>query len=255
MTASPCKTSCAKSRYGEDYFKETYGCDGLKRFDMHWWSVRMYASIADRWLRRTHGERVLDVGCGHGFALSRLEHKYETFGLDISEYAVREAVRFAPKSRCFVADIEQELPEELKRGRFDLIMAKYVLEHLGDPLAAIKRLVELLRPGGLFFFSVPNTESLGARRKGEEWYARKDPTHVSLLPPDSWLQIARSAGLRLLKESSDGYWDVPYIRWLPKWVQLPFFIGPSALACITGRDILPPRFGENILVIAQKPDE
>ena len=255
MTAERAEAGLRKNDYSEHYFKGTYGSCGLKKFGIHWWSVRMYASIADRWLRRICGKRVLEVGCGHGFMLSRLEHKYETFGVDISEYAITQAARFAPKSRCFIADIEQELPIELKRGTFDLVIAKYVFEHLRNPLAAMKRIVALLQPQGLVLFSVPNTESIGSRRKGKRWYAHKamDTTHWSLLTPDTWLRIVRDAGLRVLKEFSDGYWDLPYIQWLPTWVQFPIFMGPTALACLTGREILPARFGENILVIAEKP--
>jgi len=253
VTAKPDSSSRGSNPFGQDYFKQTYGCDGLRRFGMHWWSVRMYASIADRWLRRTGGKRLLEVGCGYGFALSRLEQRYETFGVDLSEYAVRQAARFAPGSRCLSADIEQELPDELTDKSFDLIMAKYVFEHLERPLAAMKRLAKLLRPEGVFFFSVPNTDSLGAHLKGDQWYARKDPTHVSLLAPRVWLEYVSKAGLVLVKEASDGYWDFPYIGWLPTWMQLPLFILPSALACLAGREILPARFGENLLVIAQKP--
>jgi SAM-dependent methyltransferase len=247
------KPSPSKGRYEEDYFKETYGCDGLRKFGMHWWSVRFYAAVVDRWLRRIKGKRILEVGCGHGFMLGRLEGKYETFGVDISEYAIRQATQFAPKSRCFVADIESGLPSELEPSAFDIVVAKYVFEHLQQPLPAMQRLAKLLRPRGILFFSVPNTESRGARLKGKTWYAHKDPTHRSLLPPDRWLQMVGQAGLSLVKEFSDGYWDVPYIPWLPLWIQFPIFVGPSALACLTGRDILPARFGENILVIAERP--
>jgi len=243
----------AAKRYGKDYFTGTYGFDGLKKYDMHWWSIRMYASIADRWLRRIGGRRVLEVGCGHGFMLSRLEETYDTFGIDVSEYAIQETRRFAPRSRCFVADLEKALPEEIKEKAFDLIVAKYVLEHLKGPLKAMKRLVSCLRPGGLLFFSVPNTESLGARLKGPDWYAYQDPTHCALLAPARWLQMVQDAGLRLVKEFSDGYWDLPYLPGLPPWMQFPFFAWTSALACLAGGEILPARFGENILVMAEKP--
>ena len=249
------KPSLSKGSYEKGYFKETYGCDGLTKFGMHWWSVRLYASVADRWLRRIQGKKILEVGCGHGFMLGRLEGKYETFGVDISEYAIGQANRFAPRSKCFVADIEKGLPSELEGKMFDLVVAKYVLEHLRQPLPAMQRLAKRLRPRGILFFSVPNTESIGARLKGREWYAHKDPTHQSLLPPNRWLEMVKEAGLALVKEFSDGYWDIPYIPWLPLWIQFPVFVGPSALACLTGREILPARFGENILVIAEKPSE
>jgi SAM-dependent methyltransferase len=219
---------------------------------MHWWSVRWYAGMADWCLRHVGGRRVFEIGCGHGFTLARLESRYETWGADISEYAIEEAKRFAPRSRCMVADIERGLPPELEAGSFDLVMAKYVFEHLRDPLGALRKAAGLLRPGGMLFYSVPHTGSIGARRKGADWYARKDPTHCSLLAREEWLRLTAEAGLRLERESADGWWDVPYVSWLPARLQLPLVIAPTAVAVLSGRAILPPRWGENVLVFARR---
>lgn len=240
--------------YDERYFKETYGCDGLKRFGMHWWSVRWYASIVQRYMRRIDGKRMLEIGCGHGFMLARLENEFQTYGVDVSRYAIDQAATFAPRSICTVADIEQDLSDHLEVGSFDMVIAKYVFEHLADPPAAMRRVATLLRPGGVLFFSVPNTESLGARRKGDDWYAHLDPTHCSLLAPGRWLEIVAETGLELKKESADGFWDLPYFRSLPVWLQFPVFIGPTALSCMTGMAFLPARFGENLLIFAHKPE-
>jgi SAM-dependent methyltransferase len=236
MSAGDPDRSGADNAYDERYFKETYGCDGLKRFGMHWWSVRWYATIVRRCMRAIGGRRLLEIGCGHGFMLGRLEHEFETYGVDISRYAIDQVGVFAPKSICAVADVEKQLPE-----------------HLENPLAAVRRIATLLRPGGILFFSIPNTESIGARWKGKDWYAHQDPTHCSLLAPDRWLEIVAEAGLDVSKESADGYWDLPYIRSLPVWLQFPVFIVPTAFSCLVGRAILPARCGENLLIFARKP--
>lgn len=251
VDASPATGPTAAS-YDERYFRETYGVDGLTRFGMHWWSVRWYADMTDWCMRRIRGQRLLEIGCGHGFTLARLENRYETWGVDISAYAIEQAKRFAPRSTCMVADIEQGLPERLQPGSFDLVMAKYVFEHLHDPLGAIRKAATLLRPGGVLFFSVPHTGSIGARRKGADWYARKDPTHCSLLSREKWLRLTVTSGLTVDLESADGWWDVPYVRWLPAWLQLPLVIAPTAVACLSGRPVLPRRWGENVLVFATK---
>lgn len=255
MTAPTVETARDGERFDEEYFKRVYGCQGLRPFGIHWWSVRFYATLAHRCLRRIGGRRMLEIGFGHGFALARLEKRYETYGLDISEYARRQAAHFAPRSKTFIGDLDHDLPAELERGSFDLVLAKYVLEHLQDPAAAMTRVAAMLRPGGMILFAVPNTESMGARVKGERWYAhpKVDPTHCSLLAPDEWLEVVRGAGLELVRETSDGYWDLPYLAWLPTWLQYFIYIWPTALACLTARAILPPRFGENVIVIARKP--
>ena len=243
-------------KYGEKYFKDTYGNEGLKKFGPHWWAVRWYAKMVDRCLRDMGGKRVLEIGCGHGFMLGRLEKKYSTFGIDISTYAIEQTARFAPESTCAVANIEDGVPPQLERSGFDVIVLKYVFEHLQDPLQAMRRVGALLNPGGILLISVPNTESLGAARKGTTWFAHPDtdPTHCSLFSPSRWLEVVRESGLEICKESADGHWDIPYFKWLPKWVHYPLFLGPTALACLSGRAILPPRFGENLLIFARKHD-
>lgn len=239
--------------FGQTYFEKQYGITDCKPFSQHWWSVRLYAGISRRVLWKSGGRRMLEVGCGFGFILAALDNEFETYGVDISAHAIEQCRRVTPKSRCAVANLEEGLPEHLDPATFDLVLACYVFEHLHEPKASMQRVASLLRPGGFFFFSVPNTESLGARWKGPDWYALNDPTHCSLLRPDAWIQMVRDVGLDVRKEFSDGYWDLPYLKSVPRWLQMPFFIGPSALACLAARPILPARFGENVIVIAQKP--
>jgi SAM-dependent methyltransferase len=243
----------ASERFGEEYFRTHYGVTNCRPLSQAWWSAHLYAGLSRRLLKRNRGARMLEVGCGFGFILATLEKRYATFGVDISAHAIEQCRKVAPRSQCSVADLEIGLPEHLARGTFDLVLARYVFEHLRDPQTVMRELATLLQPGGYMLFAVPNTESLGARWKGRDWYAHQDPTHCSLLPPHTWLDFTRAAGLIVQREFSDGYWDVPYVRWLPRWVQLPIFVGPSALACLLARPILPARFGENVIIIAQQP--
>ena len=52
--------------FGEHYFKHMYGEHGLKKFNLHWWSVRWYAAMVERCLRDVGGRRILEIGCGTG---------------------------------------------------------------------------------------------------------------------------------------------------------------------------------------------
>jgi SAM-dependent methyltransferase len=243
----------SNSPYDDQYYEKIYGGEGLTPLSSHWWSVRLYVATALREMSRLRGKRVLEVGCGQGFILGQLARKYEAYGLDLSEYAVEQCRRFAPSAQCFIADVEKGLPPEVMAVEFDLIVARYVFEHLHDPLASMKTLTQRLRPGGEIFFSVPNTNSIGAKLKGDTWYALTDPTHHSLLSPPQWRAVVQDAGLELVTIFGDGYWDLPYFKSVPKWLQAPFFLAPTALACLTGMPILPGWMGENLLVVARRP--
>lgn len=66
-------------------------------------------------------------------------------------------------------------------GRFDVVCASQVLEHIREPYEAISRMTKLLRPGGLLHVDVPNGDSWGSRlrrlRPSEERWG------VITLPP------------------------------------------------------------------------
>jgi 2-polyprenyl-3-methyl-5-hydroxy-6-metoxy-1,4-benzoquinol methylase len=224
----------------------------MRRFNMHWWAVRYYALLCRRVLRAGRGRRFLDVGCAHGYALARLEGEFETWGVDVSEYAIGRARDIAPRSRTLVHDITVGVPDALRDVRFDLVLMKYVLEHLPEPGAVLARVADLLAPGGALLFSVPNTESPGRRLKGERWFGCLDRTHCSLLDPPTWRRLTAHAGLAIEREWSDGLWDVPYVRGVPAMLQLPIFAAPTIAEVLVGGTFLPVGWGENLLVLARR---
>ncbi len=242
-------------RFGQDYYRREFGLDQLRRFNMHWWSVRFYALIARRLLRRAHGRRVLDIGCAHGYTLAWLADEFETFGVDVSEYAIGRARETSPRSQVFVADIQAELPGPIGAGGFDLVLAKYVLEHLPRPGDALERIAGLLVPGGALLYSVPDTTSPGRALKGKDWFGLRDETHVSLLAPAEWLELTRRAGLAVERRFSDGLWDVPYVRWAPRLLQYPLFSLPTIISVLLARPLIPPGRGEDLIVVARRPVE
>jgi SAM-dependent methyltransferase len=242
-------------RFGADYYRKEFGLDQLRRFNSHWWAIRFYAHLIDRWMRRGGGRRFLDVGCAHGYTLARLEGRYETQGIDLSEYAVERSRTIAPRSRVWRADLLGDLPPEVAAGGFDAILAKYVLEHLPEPAVALDRLSGLLAPGGFLLYAVPNLESPGRRIKGDDWFGFGDETHCSLLPTDEWLRLTRENGLVVEAAFSDGLWDVPYLRGIPAFLQYPLFSLPCILSVLLALPMLPVGWGENLIVRARRPAE
>ena len=91
------------------------------------------------------GADVLDVGCGTGsLALLLTEHGHRVIGMDLAPAMVAAARRKAG-DRMVVADAGAP---PVRDGRVDVVLARHLLWTLPNPLAALRRWIRLLRPGG-----------------------------------------------------------------------------------------------------------
>ena len=99
------------------------------------------------------GSKVLDVGSGLGLmtqALSSLAGaEGYCLGIERSPEQLAKAKQLEHKNLCFRLGNAQDLPLlENEIGTFDLVYARFILEHLPDPIKAIKEMKRALRPGG-----------------------------------------------------------------------------------------------------------
>lgn len=110
--------------------------------------------------------RVLDCGVGTGalsMALARVVPvPFAIDGIDISQRMLELAAnRFGQAG--LHADLQQgdirNLPYD--DNQFDLVMAAHVLEHIADPLHALKEMMRVLRPGGTLIACVTRRSLLG----------------------------------------------------------------------------------------------
>lgn len=99
--------------------------------------------------------RVLDVGCAEGVLGAHLLQRgvAEVYGIEqVPEVAARAAGRL---TRVICGDVGTvDLPADI--GTFDCIIFADVLEHLADPVAALRRFIPLLNPDGVIAASIPN---------------------------------------------------------------------------------------------------
>jgi SAM-dependent methyltransferase len=59
----------------------------------------------------------------------------------------------------------------------------HVLEHLHDPVAALREAKSLLAPGGRLWLSLPSLSSEGLRLFGPHWRGLEPPRHLALFDP------------------------------------------------------------------------
>jgi SAM-dependent methyltransferase len=234
--------------FDEKYFStHTYADITFAKYSMYWWSNRFYAMLARRYGRR--GARLLEVGSGMGHLVGQLEDTFETYGIDVNHWAVKQSKPVIHTSQLQSASA-QELP--FGDGVFNVVIIKHIVEHLPDPKKAIQEIGRVTEKGGTLILATPNLDSLLKPWKGERWIGYQDPTHISLKRPLEWLDLIRSADFSPLKVFSDGFWDVPYIRFIPKQIQKLFFGSLGGFQAITGFVFLPMTWGESVIVIAKK---
>ncbi len=202
-----------------------------------------------RWLRRyANGGRLLEIGCGLGHFANMASRHFDVVVVDLEPEIVHRASAHAA-IRGTAASAYQ-LP--FADGSLGAVCCFDVLEHLTRPEACLAEAFRTLKPGGVFFMSVPNPESWGARRKGQGSFIYRDPTHCSIRTAGEWQTALTGAGFRQAWAGTDGLWDPPYFRHLPNAIQWPLFVGASQIAWL-----LAPGFpwsqGENFTWLGRRP--
>jgi ubiquinone/menaquinone biosynthesis C-methylase UbiE len=97
--------------------------------------------------------RILDVGCGDGSFIARFNEYCETFGVDISQVAVKMAKEVGIDA--YAVDVSsQKLP--FQDGYFDIIYMGDVIEHLTNPDYAVREANRVLEQNGFLVLSTPN---------------------------------------------------------------------------------------------------
>lgn len=91
---------------------------------------------------------------------------------------------------------------DLAPASYDAIVLRDVLEHLPDPLAELRLLRRLLRPGGLLYIWVPNLGALTGRLLGARWGAVVFPWHFSYVDGRSLPALLAAAGFRVERLAS-----------------------------------------------------
>jgi SAM-dependent methyltransferase len=239
--------------YGARYFESyNYADRPLGRLSMYWFARRYYAALVRRFAPR-QGGRLLEMGSGLGHLLGLLQDDFRCVGIDLAPWAARQTRLNAPKADALALSAEDLAV--FPNGAFDVVVALHLAEHLPDPAAAIRQVARILSDGGLFLFATPNPVYAlrPLKRPGITPDAiSKDPTHISVHPPDVWRGWAEEAGLRVLRAFGDGLWDVPYLPLIPAPLQFALFGWPSLIQVLTRGTFVPVSLGVNLVIIARK---
>jgi len=170
--------------------------------------------------------KILDIGCGMGFAMMFLKDigYHNVSGIDIDENQVRLC-----KNKGLDSEVVSNTDLFLRRntGFYDLILALDLVEHIAckNQLDLMKALYNSLKPGGKFICTVPNANSaLASRWRYNCW------THRLSFTENSLDFLLHNAGFNEIEITGTEAMPVPGHQWLIRksvirWWLLKFFRG------------------------------
>lgn len=136
------------------------------------------------------GARLLDVGSGDGgFLRVARVLGYSAGGIEIDEQAAALS-----RAAGFEVRLGAVGTVPLPQAAIDQITLNHVIEHLHDPVAALRALRQALRPGGRIWLQTPNIDSLGAARFEAAWRGLEPPRHLVLFNRASLQASLEAAG-------------------------------------------------------------
>lgn len=139
--------------------------------------------------------RLLDVGCGSGaYGASLIRLGWRVDGIEIDAGAATRASQAGLNVQTGAAETAA-----LPAAAYDAITLWHTLEHLSEPLAALRRLRPALRPGGRLWVEVPNADGWAARATGAGWRHLDLPRHRFHFTPTSLRLILDLSGFDLLR--------------------------------------------------------
>ena len=180
---------------------------------------RYFNPGSERFLRAVvhdgSARRAIDVGCGQGqmahFLAELLGPGARVVGVDVANAQLEIAARKAPHpERCtWVCTAADRL--EGAGGPFDLAYSRFLLQHVSDPRAVLRAMVDALAPGGLLvvedalvsgFRLVPDETDDLLEAAGTWWYALGETIGASYRFPEQLPLAVRDLGLELVRFES-----------------------------------------------------
>lgn len=203
-------------------------------------SARRFARVPFATRGRTG--RVLDVGCGSGELLAHYESLgWSAFGIEPAAAVAELACR-----RGLSVHIGTLADQPWELGSFDLVVFSHALEHIPDPLAALREARALLVGGGRLAIQVPNWRCWQLRVFRGRWFPLDLPRHLQHFSPRALEVAARELELEVIELGTDATliavaYSIHYAlagRWTPGWkLWLSYVLGVAVypLAAVINR--------------------
>ena len=142
---------------------------------------------------KIRGGKLLEIGCGTGeFLIEAQQLGFEVEGLEISPYAAATANAKIGHECVQCGRLEEK---DFPTHSFDVCVLLDVLAHLREPLAVLRKVHEILKPGGVVFLAIPSLESWSAKLMRRNWMEFK-LEHLTFFSPTTIENALAKAGFQ-----------------------------------------------------------
>jgi SAM-dependent methyltransferase len=139
-----------------------------------------------------------------------VDHGIQTYG---TEYVGESAKAAAGRGvEVIPGGLTPQLPNQI--NGFDAILFTEVIEHINNPLEIASHFFGLLKPGGLFYITTPNSGSIESRSLGPDWGIVMYPEHLCYYTPETLHRLLRQAGFQKISVFSK---NISFFRLAQYW--------------------------------------
>lgn len=154
----------------------------------------IFGELINRIQSYTNGNRLLEVGIGGGeLIVAALEFGYHVEAVEIVETRARRISEMLDIP-VFVSDYNKFSTE----NKYDVITMGDVIEHVFDPVAAVRKTYDLLEENGILWISTPNFKSGFSRIMKFDDPMWNEPTHISYFSYDGFKKLLCENGFEIL---------------------------------------------------------
>ncbi|MCX5713249.1 MAG: class I SAM-dependent methyltransferase [Candidatus Omnitrophica bacterium] len=150
--------------------------------------------------------KILDIGCGDGSFICKAKEDFDCTGIEISGYLASLA-QGKPGIKVMTGNF---LDTKFDREAYDGVTMISLLEHLDDPLQAVKKCFEFLRQGGVLLMKTVNYDCLNRKIRKGEWTGFRPPDHLVYFNPSNLELLLKKAGFKKIKVSAMPFNDSMY---------------------------------------------
>lgn len=167
-------------------------------FSFHWLLMPLRQRLSEPFLQihlnKLPKGKLLDIGCGNGMVMGHAQQMgWQVTGFEIDP----EAVRTATNAGLDVVQANYDQVDQFTE-QFDCVICSHVLEHLHQPMDLLKRIKQVLKPGGYAILVLPNALSAIRMQYGQYWRGLEAPRHLGIPSSLYLVNTMKGVGLEVI---------------------------------------------------------